>query len=165
MGLRRLGLFTAAMTFRKFIQIGRVVFLSEGRYKGKLAVIVDIIDCNRALIDGPCTGVPRQSFKFSDMQLTKYLLKIQRSQRSKGVRLEWERVQISQHFASSQWQQNLTKREVRCKMTDYDRFKLGKARSSRNRIIKDAFRRIQKKSFKATDAMYKARKAKKAAAQ
>ena len=34
-------------TFRKLIQIGRVVYLNDGPYRGKLAVVVDIIDCNK----------------------------------------------------------------------------------------------------------------------
>ncbi|XP_064109784.1 large ribosomal subunit protein eL14-like [Macrobrachium nipponense] len=150
------------MTFRKFVQIGRVVFLNYGRFKGKLAVIVDVIDGNRALIDGPCSGVPRQPFKFSEMYLTKYLLKLQRSQRSKGVREEWEKKQITQRFAASKWQKNIEKHEVRITMTDYDRYKLGRAKQTRNKIIKDAFRRIKKKSMKAKDVRLKAKAAKKA---
>merc|ERR1711915_533270 len=162
MGSSQAGFDTADMTFRKFVQIGRVVFLNDGRYKGKLAVIVDIIDGNRALIDGPCSGVPRQTFKFSEMYLTKYLLKLQRSQRSKGVREEWERRRVSQRFAASQWQKNIEKHEVRSIMTDYDRYKLGRAKQSRNKIIKDAFRRIKKKSMKAKDKRLKAKAAKRA---
>lgn len=33
--------------YRKLVQIGRVVYISDGRYKGKLATIVDIIDSNK----------------------------------------------------------------------------------------------------------------------
>lgn len=36
--------------FKKFAQIGRVIYINEGQYKGKLAVIVDIIDTNRVSI-------------------------------------------------------------------------------------------------------------------
>merc|ERR1711915_164016 len=157
MGSSQAGFDTADMTFRKFVQIGRVVFLNDGRYKGKLAVVVDIIDGNRALIDGPCSDVPRQAFKFSEMYLTKYMLKIQRSMRSKGIRQEWERLRISQQFAASQWQQNIEKSKIRTDMTDFDRYKLGRAKQSRNKIIKDAFHRIKKKSFKAKDKRLKAR--------
>merc|ERR1712083_712508 len=127
--------YTADMTFRKFVQIGRVVFLNYGRFKGKLAVIVDVIDGNRALIDGPCSGVPRQEFKFSDMYLTKYMLKINRSQRKKGVKAAWVTAKVSEKFANSKWQKNLQKREVRSMMTDFDRYKLGRARQNRNKII------------------------------
>merc|ERR1739842_47292 len=55
--------------------IGRVAFLTEGAHSQKLAVIVDIIDGTRALIDGPCSGVPRQEYKFSHLHLTKYSVK------------------------------------------------------------------------------------------
>ncbi|XP_045113806.1 60S ribosomal protein L14-like isoform X2 [Portunus trituberculatus] len=136
-------------TFRKLIQIGRVVYLNEGPYRGKLAVVVDIIDCNKALIDGPCSGVPRQAFKFSEMFLTKYLLKINRSQRSKILRNAWEAEQINEKFAASKWNQNLEKEVVRSNMTDFDRYKLGRARQSRNRLLNRVHNHIRKQHFKA----------------
>ncbi|XP_045113805.1 60S ribosomal protein L14-like isoform X1 [Portunus trituberculatus] len=138
-----------SQTFRKLIQIGRVVYLNEGPYRGKLAVVVDIIDCNKALIDGPCSGVPRQAFKFSEMFLTKYLLKINRSQRSKILRNAWEAEQINEKFAASKWNQNLEKEVVRSNMTDFDRYKLGRARQSRNRLLNRVHNHIRKQHFKA----------------
>ncbi|MPC27100.1 60S ribosomal protein L14 [Portunus trituberculatus] len=71
-------------TFRKLIQIGRVVYLNEGPYRGKLAVVVDIIDCNK-----------------------------------------------------------------RSNMTDFDRYKLGRARQSRNRLLNRVHNHIRKQHFKA----------------
>ena len=47
------------MVFHKFIEIGRVVCLNYGRDSGKTAVVLDILDENRILIEGPTTGVPR----------------------------------------------------------------------------------------------------------
>ncbi|XP_050702034.1 60S ribosomal protein L14-like isoform X2 [Eriocheir sinensis] len=135
-------------TFRKVVQIGRVIYLNEGPYRGKLAVIVDIIDCNKALIDGPCTGVPRQAFKFSEMLLTKYLLKINRSQRSKILRGVWEEAKIDEKFAESRWNKNLEKDVVRSNMTDFDRYKLGRARQSRNKILNRVHFHIRKQHFK-----------------
>ena len=42
------------------MQVGRVVYLNFGPCSGKLAVVVDLIDENRILVDGPTTGVDRQ---------------------------------------------------------------------------------------------------------
>ncbi|XP_053650466.1 uncharacterized protein RpL14 [Cherax quadricarinatus] len=135
-------------TFRKRVEIGRVVYINEGPYKGKLAAIVDVIDTNRALIDGPCTNVPRQGFKYSEMFLTKYTIKINRSQKTKYVRLAWEAANVDQQFAESEWNRNLNKDVLRSKMTDFDRYKLGRAKQSRNKIIKDAYFRIKKQDRK-----------------
>lgn len=38
------------MGYEKFVEIGRVAFVSAGPSKGKLAVIVDVLDQNRYLI-------------------------------------------------------------------------------------------------------------------
>ena len=38
---------------QKFLHIGRVCIKTKGKEKGKIAVIVDIIDENYALVDGP----------------------------------------------------------------------------------------------------------------
>ena len=49
------------MPFKKFVEVGRVAMLGgEGKDQGKIAVIVNVIDQNRVLIDGPTSGVLRQ---------------------------------------------------------------------------------------------------------
>lgn len=92
--------------FKRFVEIGRVAYVSFGPHAGKLVAIVDVIDQNRvslkdtthisvvglfvgmsvdhvvvsflsqALIDGPCTGVKRQSMPFKCMQLTDFVIKV-----------------------------------------------------------------------------------------
>merc|ERR1712198_592986 len=149
MGLHEVGGEAAAMPFKKFAQIGRVVYLNEGPYKGKLAVIIDIIDTNRALIDGPCHGVPRQEYKFCEMQLTSYILKIARGQRSKQIRMAWKLAKVTEQFASSQWAKNIKKGQLRRKMTDLERFKLGRAKQTRNKIVGLAVIKMKSQILKA----------------
>ena len=48
------------MPYKKFVEIGRVAVLNTGKDAGKIAAIVNVIDQNRVLIDGPTSGVPRQ---------------------------------------------------------------------------------------------------------
>ncbi|EMH73394.1 60S ribosomal protein L14, putative, partial [Entamoeba histolytica HM-1:IMSS-B] len=50
------------MVFSRFVEVGRVVLMKTGPFASKLAVIVEILDHNRVLVDGPqaITGVPRQ---------------------------------------------------------------------------------------------------------
>ena len=48
------------MPFKRFVEVGRVVFAADGKEKGKIAAIVNVIDQNRVLIEGPLSGVARQ---------------------------------------------------------------------------------------------------------
>ena len=53
------------MPFKKFVEIGRVAVLNgDGPNKGKIAAIVNVIDQNRVLVDGPTSGVLRQVSNF-----------------------------------------------------------------------------------------------------
>lgn len=38
------------MIYNKYVQIGRVVFISQGKDEGKLAVVVNVVDANRVSI-------------------------------------------------------------------------------------------------------------------
>merc|ERR1711970_148850 len=136
--------------FKKFVEVGRVAFLTLGPHSQKLAVIVDVIDGRRALIDGPCSGVPRQEYKFANMHLTNFTVKINHSDHSAHVRKAWEAADISTKWDNSKWAQNLRKRAQRASITDYDRFKLGKAKQARNKIINRAFFQLKKKVSKAS---------------
>merc|ERR1712098_93624 len=73
-----------------------VAYVSFGPHAGKLVAIVDVIDQNRALVDGPCTGVRRQSMPFKCMQLTDYVIKVPHSARQKFVRKAWEKAQVNE---------------------------------------------------------------------
>ncbi|MGH0171249.1 UNVERIFIED_CONTAM: hypothetical protein FKN15_002680 [Acipenser sinensis] len=64
------------MVFKRYVEIGRVAYVSFGPHAGKLVAIIDVIDQNRALIDGPCSGVKRQAMPFKCMQLTDFVIKV-----------------------------------------------------------------------------------------
>ncbi|MGV7423232.1 KOW domain-containing RNA-binding protein, partial [Mycobacterium kansasii] len=68
-----------------------MAYISFGPHAGKLVAIVDVIDQNRALVDGPCTRVRRQAMPFKCMQLTDFILKFPHSARQKYVRKAWEK--------------------------------------------------------------------------
>ena len=60
------------MSFCRFVELGRVVLITYGPDKDKLATIVDVIDNNRILVDGPLplTGVHRHAINLKRVQLT-----------------------------------------------------------------------------------------------
>lgn len=62
------------MPYKKFVEIGRVVFCAEGKEEGKLGIIINVIDQNRILISGPCTDLPRQEYRIKQIHLTNWVL-------------------------------------------------------------------------------------------
>merc|ERR1739845_46599 len=91
------------MVYSRFIEIGRVAYIAFGPDEGKLVAIVDVIDQNRALIDGPCSGVRRQAMAFKRMQLTDYVIKVPHSAHEKHVRKAWEKAGVNEKWAESSW--------------------------------------------------------------
>ncbi|KAF4024136.1 hypothetical protein G4228_016095 [Cervus hanglu yarkandensis] len=132
------------MVFRRFVEVGRVAYVSFGPHAGKLVAIVDVIDQNRALVDGPCTQVRRQAMPFKCMQLTDFILKFPHSARQKYVRKAWEKADINAKWAATRWAKKIEAREKKAKMTDFDRYKVMKARKMRNRLIKIEVKKLQK---------------------
>ncbi|KAM3721727.1 60S ribosomal protein [Dirofilaria immitis] len=88
------------MVYKRMVEIGRVIFVAKGDDDGKLAAIVDVVDGNRALIDGPSTA------------------------------------KINEKWVETLWAQKLAKKEIKAKMTDFDRFKLMRAKQLRNRLVR-----------------------------
>ncbi|EPQ04057.1 60S ribosomal protein L14 [Myotis brandtii] len=134
----------ALRSARRFVEVGRVAYVSFGPHAGKLVAIVDVIDQNRALVDGPCTQVRRQAMPFKCMQLTDFILKFPHSARQKYVRQAWEKADINTKWAATRWAKKIEAREKKAKKTDFDRYKVMKAKKMRNRIIKLEVKKLQK---------------------
>ena len=83
------------MPFKKFVEIGRVTVLGQGPDAGKIAAIVNVIDQNRVLIDGPTSGVRRQEYPIKQLELTPIRVKFAFNARSKVVRKEMEANKVS----------------------------------------------------------------------
>lgn len=60
------------MSFKRYVEIGRVCLITYGEDQNKLCTVVDVIDTNRVLVDGPepITGVHRQAINLKRIQLT-----------------------------------------------------------------------------------------------
>jgi len=123
------------MPYKKFVEIGRVAVLNTGKDAGKIAAIVNVIDQNRVLIDGPTSGVARQEWRIKEMNLTPIKVKFPFNARSKVVREEMEANKVNETWAASSWAKRMAMKKKRAGLTDLDRFKLRKAKSARNKII------------------------------
>lgn len=54
------------------VNLGRVVYINFGKDAGKIAVVVDIVDGKRLIVDGPTTGVPKQVINTKRIALTRF---------------------------------------------------------------------------------------------
>merc|ERR1712055_1116959 len=91
------------MVYEKFIEVGAVVYITLGHHKGKIAAIANVIDQNRVLVDGPCSGVPRCVVNLKQVQLTKFCIKIPYGVRRSIVKKAWEKENINAQWAETNW--------------------------------------------------------------
>jgi len=123
------------MPFKKFVEIGRIAVLNDGPDTGKIAAIVNVIDQNRVLVDGPTSGVRRQEFPIKRIQLTPIAVKFPFNAPTRIVRKELEANKVNEAWENSSWKKRMVIKAKRAGLTDLDRFKLGKAKSARNKIL------------------------------
>ncbi|KAG0769474.1 hypothetical protein G6F62_002268 [Rhizopus arrhizus] len=119
-------------TFKRQVEVGRVVLINHGADAGKLAVIIDIIDHNRALIDGPTTGVARQAFPYRRLVLTPIVLKkLPRSVGQSALKKALEKSDVVAAWNKTAWAKKIEQRKIRTSLSDFDRFKLNKLKNKR----------------------------------
>jgi large subunit ribosomal protein L14e len=126
------------MPYKRFIEIGRVVLITFGPDKGKLCTIVDIIDENRLLVDGPMsvTGVHHQQIPIKRVMLTEYKVSVMRNARQKALISAWEEADVMAKWSASSWAKKLENKTKRAAMTDFDRFEVMLARKARSAAMK-----------------------------
>ncbi|KAI0243902.1 hypothetical protein L0F63_006146, partial [Massospora cicadina] len=84
--------------FKRYVEVGRGAVLRGGKYDQKLVIIVDIVDHNRALVEGPTSGVPRHVESFKNMDLTNIVLpKLPRGVSSKYLKTCAEKEEIGKN--------------------------------------------------------------------
>merc|ERR1711942_15203 len=140
---------TSKMVYTRFVEIGRVAYIAFGPDNGKLVAIVDVIDQSKALVDGPCSGVARRAISFKHLHLTDHVIKIGPSARKGSVIKAWEKAEITQKWESSTWAKKIVNRQKRVLISDFERFKLMKAKQTRNRLINIEYKKLQEAAKKA----------------
>eukprot|EP01053_Blabericola_migrator_P001609 Blabericola_migrator_1__1608@NODE_1428_length_4562_cov_231_103003_g949_i0_p4_GENE_NODE_1428_length_4562_cov_231_103003_g949_i0NODE_1428_length_4562_cov_231_103003_g949_i0_p4_ORF_typecomplete_len129_score28_67Ribosomal_L14e/PF01929_17/5_2e16KOW/PF00467_29/0_038_NODE_1428_length_4562_cov_231_103003_g949_i029415 len=123
--------------YKRFVQAGRGVVLRLGPDAGKAAVIVEIVDLKRVIIDGPTSGVPRQMITLNRLQLTDLVLEeCKRGCSSeKLVELLKENDIIAAYKQSSAAKSRAVRINLR-RMNDFERFKVQRAQRHISRALK-----------------------------
>ena len=107
--------------FTKFVEVGRVARINFGPLEGKLAVIVDILNENRVLIDGQ--HIKRQLIPVRRLRLTGTVVKIGRGARTGSVKQVLEKEQVQTKWENSPLGKKIQAQQTRANLTDFQRFK------------------------------------------
>merc|ERR1719291_1132634 len=108
-----------------------------------MCTIVDIVDQKRVVVDGPeaVTGVRRHMMPVRRLSLTDFKATIPRGAREKTLRLALEKDEVMKKWTETAWAKKIAAKEVRAKMTDFERFKLMVARKKRAGEVKKTIKK------------------------
>ncbi|XP_020248355.1 60S ribosomal protein L14-2-like isoform X3 [Asparagus officinalis] len=106
----------------RYVEIGRVALVNYGRDYGKLVVIVDVIDQNRALVDAP--DLVRGPMNFKRLTLTDIKIDIPRIPKKKSLIAAMEAADVKNKWENSSWGRKLIVQKRRASLNDLDRFKV-----------------------------------------
>jgi len=150
--------------FKRFVEIGRVAVINYGPDAGKLCIIIDIFDQNRAFVDGPSSinGVARQSIPLKRLSLTDLTIKIPRSPRLKTLVKAYNDAGIQEKWEKTAWAKKIALRKKRASLNDFDRFKVMVAKKEKSRLVRQEVRKLTKEFHKTENETLRKRKAKKA---
>mmetsp|Transcript_60542 Transcript_60542/g.187569 ORF Transcript_60542/g.187569 Transcript_60542/m.187569 type:complete len:133 (-) Transcript_60542:118-516(-) len=129
--------------FKRFVEPGRLALITYGPCAGKMCTIIDIVDQQRVVVDGPesVTGVARHMMPIRRLSLTDFKANIIRGAREKTLRQGLEKGDIMAKWSATSWAKKLKAREARENMTDFERFKLMMAKKKRSKAIKKALKK------------------------
>lgn len=124
-----------------------------------MCTVVDIIDGNKVMVDGPLeiTGVSRQMMPLKRLALTDLAVSIPKSSKDQVIKdafevsdaftaavpvrlcltpLPLQAADIMAKWEATSWAKKLTAKKRRANLTDFDRFKLMVARQQKAKIVK-----------------------------
>jgi len=128
------------------VQTGRVCLINHGEDSGKLCTIVDIVDQNRALVDGPVdvTGVHRQTVPFKALALTPITITIARGPRPSTLSKALKEAKVMEQWEASSWATKLKAQRLKKTLNDFDRFKNMVAHKKRTNEVNRLFAKMKR---------------------
>ncbi|XP_028794194.1 probable 60S ribosomal protein L14 [Neltuma alba] len=130
------------MPFKRYVEIGRVALVNYGKDYGKLVVIVDVIDQNRALVDAP--DMVRSQMNFKRLSLTDIKIDIKRVPKKKELLQAMEAADVKKKWENSSWGRKLIVQKRRASLNDFDRFKIMLTKIKRAAAVKQELARLKK---------------------
>ncbi|KAG0491733.1 hypothetical protein HPP92_004776 [Vanilla planifolia] len=130
------------MPFQRYVEIGRVALVNYGKDYGKLVVIVDVIDQNRALVDAP--DMVRDQMNFKRLSLTDIKVDIPRIPKKSKLIAAMEAADVKNKWEKSSWGRKLIVKKRRASLNDFDRFKVMIAKIKRGQAIRQELSKLKK---------------------
>ncbi|BDD61726.1 hypothetical protein MPDQ_001490 [Monascus purpureus] len=132
----------------KLVEVGRVVLIRSGPYTGKLAVIVQIVDHKRVLVDGPSGDekkiVPRHVLSLAHATLTHFVIpKLPLAAGTGPVKKLWEKSEIDNKWAKSNFAQKTERAERRKNLTDFERFKVLRLKKQARYEVQKSYAKVK----------------------
>ncbi|XP_066397658.1 large ribosomal subunit protein eL14-like [Miscanthus floridulus] len=134
----------ARMPFKRFVEIGRVALVNYGKDYGRLVVIVDVVDQNRALVDAP--DMVRCQINFKRLSLTDIKIDIKRVPKKTTLIKAMEEADVKTKWENSSWGKKLIVQKRRAALNDFDRFKVMLAKIKRGGAIRQELAKLKKAS-------------------
>ncbi|BBG92517.1 Ribosomal protein L14 [Prunus dulcis] len=129
------------MPFKRYVEIGRVALVNYGEDYGKLVVIVDVLDQNRALVDSP--DMVRSQMNFKRLSLTDIKIDIKRVPKKKELLAAME---AAEEVGEQLLGRKLIVQKRRASLNDFDRFKLMLAKIKRAGLVKCELAKLKKET-------------------
>ena len=111
------------MTYQTFVEIGRVAYVHFGSLRGKVVVIIDVLNENRVLVENPLQTVERQVIPIKRLSLTRFKVPIVRSPSTTVLRKALEKFDLNAKWESTSTAKKIALRTKRAKLNDFDRFR------------------------------------------
>ena len=100
------------------------------------------LNARQAIIDGPTTGVPRQSFPYRHLTLTPFVLtKLPRAAGTGVIRKQLEKEGTVEKWNKSSWAQKRAAVEQRRQLNDFQRFAVMLAKKQRRDTVRKAVKK------------------------
>ena len=125
-----------------------MALINYGPDENKLCTVLDVVDENKVLVDGPVslTGVRRHVINVRRLSLTDFTVAIPRQAREKTLKNAWAKAELLTNWSKTAWAKKLSDKKRRSELTDFDRFKVQMLRKQRSRIVRKKFAELCKKN-------------------
>ncbi|GMH55512.1 hypothetical protein TrRE_jg10230 [Triparma retinervis] len=131
------------MVFTRYVEVGRVALVNFGPDSGKIATIVDVVDQNKCLIDGPTTGVARQIIPYKRLALTDIKVEVGRGAKAAALKKAWTTAGAQEKWDGSSWAKKLSSKKTRKGLSDFQRFKVMVARKQKSQAVKKEMKKLK----------------------
>ena len=123
--------------FTRYVEPGRLCRINYGPENGKLCTIIDIINQNRVLVDGPVavTGVERQAIPMKWISLTDFKCDVYRGVKAKALKKALAESGAVKKFEESGWGKKIAAKAKKAKLTDFERFRVMVAKKTKAKLI------------------------------